>query len=128
MNLMDLNYTQGLKRVLTSGHSEAVRHNNSVIMPEHFLLALMKEVDSEPFKLVERVSAGSSAYELQQELDREMFEASLAESGSQGTVSADKVTASDVANRIIRLSVLEARMLKSEVVDRSEERRVGKEC
>ncbi len=117
MNLMDLNYTQGLKRVLTSGHSEAVRHNNSVIMPEHFLLALMKEVDSEPFKLVERVSAGSSAYELQQELDREMFEASLAESGSQGTVSADKVTASDVANRIIRLSVLEARMLKSEVVD-----------
>ena len=74
---MDINFSQTLKQLLMASRNEAVRHNNPYIMPEHLLLALMSDVNGEAFRMVETASTGTSAYELQQSLDKAMFEAAL---------------------------------------------------
>ena len=113
---MDTNFSQPLKQLLFAGRAEAVRHNNPYIMPEHLLLALLADVKGHAFQMIETASTGSSAYELYQSLDKAMYEMSLeqgAEGGRPAPVTTDSVMVSDLVNRIIKLSVLEARMLKS---------------
>ncbi len=106
---MDINFSKGLKDVLDKSRNEAIRHNSKSINPEHLLLALISDSDGKSFHLIEKASKGYSAYELQQALDNEIYDL---------TASAQtELTVSDLSNRLIKLSVLEARMLKSEVVD-----------
>ncbi|MCM1518319.1 MAG: ATP-dependent Clp protease ATP-binding subunit [Pseudoflavonifractor sp.] len=69
----------------------------------------MKNADTKAFSLLERaMKDGYTVYDLRSELDGALYEAPS---------SSDDLTVSDLANRIIKLSVLEARMLKSNVVD-----------
>lgn len=114
---MDTNFSQTLKQLLFAGRNEAVRHNNPYILPEHLLLALLSDVNGEAFRMVETASTGTSAYELQQSLDKALYEAALEaprdESQAASPVTSETVMLSDLVNRIIKLSVLEARMLKS---------------
>ena len=113
---MDINFSNELKEVLSQSHQEAIRHNNKVITPAHLLLALMSASDDRPFKLIERASsADTSAYELKQALDTRLFESSL-DNGDGTPVSPSEVSVSDVTSRILKLSALESRMLKSGVV------------
>lgn len=113
---MDTNFTQDLKKALAESTRQAVRHNANVIQPEHLLMALLYEPEGKAFRLVERVASNSSAYELQQKLDQYLFEAA-AEHPVQSTEGTISISASDMSNRLIKLSVLEARMLRSESVD-----------
>ena len=48
---MESNFTPILKQILQAGLQEAMRHNSSIVMPEHLLLALLKEPSSTPFRL-----------------------------------------------------------------------------
>ena len=64
---------------------------------------------------MERATGSSSAYELQQRLDKYMFEAAIDSQSPQD--NPPSVSVSDIANRLIKLSVLEARTLKSDTVD-----------
>lgn len=113
---MDINFSNELKEVLSQSHQEAIRHNNRVITPAHLLLALLSASDDRPFKLIERASsADTSAYELKQALDTRLFESSL-DSGNDTPVTPAEVSVSDVTSRILKLSALESRMLKSGVV------------
>lgn len=106
---MDTNFSTDLKTVLDNSRIEAIRHNNKVIRPEHLLLSIMKNADSKAFSLLERaMKDGYTVYDLRSELDGALYESPS---------SSDDLTVSDLANRIIKLSVLEARMLKSNVVD-----------
>lgn len=113
---MDTNFSQTLKDLLLSGRNEAARHNSRHIKPEHLLLALMTNPASAPFRLIETASNGSSAYELRESLDRALWEADFDKAIDRGPVAPETITASDLSNRIIKLSVLEARLLKSETV------------
>lgn len=113
---MDINFSNELKEVLSQSHQEAIRHNNKVITPAHLLLALMSASDDRPFKLIEKASsADTSAYELKQALDTRLFESSL-DNGDDTPVTPAEVSVSDVTSRILKLSALESRMLKSGVV------------
>lgn len=106
---MDTNFSKDLKTVLDNSRSEAIRHNNKVIRPEHLLLSIMRNTDTKAFSLLERaMKDGYTIYDLRSELDGALYEAAS---------STDELTVSDLANRIIKLSVLEARMLKSNMVD-----------
>ncbi len=87
-----------------------MRHNNDIINPEHMFLAILGDTGSQVFSLLEKISRNVSVYQLRQQLDDSLFDASA------GRIGGD-VTASDLSNRLIKLSVLEARMLKSESVD-----------
>ncbi len=107
---MDINFTEQLKNILELSRQEAVRHNNDIINPEHMFLAILGDTGSQVFSLLEKISRNVSVYQLRQQLDDSLFDASA------GRIGGD-VTASDLRNRLIKLSVLEARMLKSESVD-----------
>lgn len=107
---MDINFTEQLKTVLELSRQEAVRHNNNIINPEHLILAILGDTGSTAFSLLEKISRNVSVYQLRQELDDSLFDATA------DRVIGD-VAASDLCNRLIKLSVLEARMLKSDSVD-----------
>ncbi len=111
---MDTNFSVSLKRALTDSRSQALKHNCGYIKPEHILLALMllpgREVETLLLRLISRETFNS----LLQELDNMSYEYDN-EAGKTGggTLSEDNVLAGDLANRIVKLSVLEARMLRS---------------
>lgn len=113
---MDTVYSQNFKEIINDTPRQAARHNNRYVMPEHLLLSLLNNTEGEPSHLIERVSKGVSAYELREALDTALFNAST-ESEYSGTVNLNDVSISDLTGRIIKLSVLEARMLKSNLVD-----------
>ncbi|WP_300811579.1 ATP-dependent Clp protease ATP-binding subunit [uncultured Duncaniella sp.] len=113
---MDTVYSQKFKEIINDTPKQAARHNNRYVMPEHLLLSLLNDTDGEPARLVDRSARGASAYELREALDTALFNAST-DGDYQGVVNINDVTLSDLTGRIIKLSVLEARMLKSNVVD-----------
>ena len=102
-------FSQQIPVLFDRSKREAIRHNNSVIGPEHFLLTMLSEIDSMEFKLIDRASQGRSAYELYRQLDDNIFDMTAS--------SPDKLSVSDLANRLVKLSMLEARILRhSEVL------------
>jgi len=113
---MDTVYSQKFKEIINDTPKQAARHNNRYVMPEHLLLSLLNDTESETSRLIERSAKGASAYELREALDRAMFNAS-SDAEYNGTVNINDVSISDLTGRIIKLSVLEARMLKSNLVD-----------
>jgi len=106
---MDINFSPELKAVLDLSRQEAIRHNNSIITPEHLMLALLAYTGSRVFTLLEKASRNVSVYQLRQELDSVLYNAEAP--------METEVVVSDLANRLVKLSVLEARMLRSSVVD-----------
>ena len=106
---MDTNFSNDIKVVLDNSRVVAVRHNNKTIRPEHLMLAIMQTSNSKAFALLERaLKTGYAIYDLRTELDSELHEAAT---------DSHELTVSDLANRIIKLSVLEARMLKCDEVN-----------
>lgn len=106
---MEINFSKELKNVLEVSRQEAARHNNSTITAEHLFLALLADTGSRVFSLLEKVSRNVSVYQLRQELDNALYDSTAPLTG--------EITVSDLSNRLIKLSVLEARMLGSDTVD-----------
>ena len=106
---MDINFSTELKNVLDLSRKEAIRHNNSTIGPEHLFLALLGDTGGRVFSLLEKVSRNVSVFQLRQELDDSLYDTSAPIAG--------EISVSDLSNRLVKLSVLEARMLHSNTVD-----------
>ncbi|MDE7145556.1 MAG: hypothetical protein K2O30_05340, partial [Duncaniella sp.] len=104
---MDTVYSQKFKEIINDTPKQAARHNNRYVMPEHLLLSLLDDTDSETSRLVERSAKGTSAHELREALDKALFNAS-SDAEYNGTVNINDVSISDLTGRIIKLSVLEA--------------------
>lgn len=105
---MDTIFSNELKHVIDQSRTEAIRHNNNVVTPEHMLMAIMSQSGSHAFQAIQQLIDADTMYQLRDTLDRSLF---------QGTAGVSNISVSDLANRIIKLSVLEAKMLKSEIVD-----------
>ena len=95
--------------MMAEARKQAQRHNNSVVEPAHLLLAALADRDGDAYAILGQAAQGRSIDELEAYLDNEIFELS-------GTGAAQP-TISDLATRITKLSSLEARMLKDEVVE-----------
>ena len=106
---METNFSNELKNVLDQSRIEAMRHNSATIKAEHILLAIMSQPDCHGFAAMQKIVGDHTLEQM-----RLSFTTSLFESPGQAT---EIKSVSDLANRIIKLSVLEARMLKSNVVD-----------
>ena len=106
---MNTIYTDQFKRVLEESQREAIRHNNRLVTPAHFLLALMRDTHGRPFKMIEKAADGVSAYQLLETLDGMLFD--------KNAESVREISVSDIANRIVKLSALESRLAGSEVID-----------
>lgn len=98
--------------ILDSCSEVAARHNSGAIAPEHLLLAILQAPTGAPLSLIDKVAVGTSAYSLQQELDLMLFEQNIGQTPQEGELGV-----SEIVNRIIKLSVLEARLLKSKIVE-----------
>lgn len=48
---MEINFSNEVKAVLENSRKEAIRHNNSIITPEHLFLALLADTGSRVFAL-----------------------------------------------------------------------------
>ena len=106
---MDTNFSNDLRLILDNSRVEAVRHNNKIIRPEHLMLSIMKNADSKAFSLLGRaLNENYSIQDLCLELDGVLYE---------NAHDSQDITVGDLANRIIKLSVLEARMLKNNEVN-----------
>lgn len=105
---MDNNFSTDIQRLLERSKKEALRHNNSSISPAHLLYAMLSDMDSVPAKLIEKAATTASAYELMQGLDEYLF--------NESTGPIKELSVSDLTNRIVKLSVLEARLMKTRTV------------
>lgn len=105
---MDANFSNELKTVLDQSQLEATRHNDNVIRAEHLLLAILSKHDSNAFRVLQRLLDDDTMYRLRDNLDNSLY---------KQRENTEGMGVSDLANRIIKLSVLEARMLKTNVVD-----------
>lgn len=107
---METKFTEGMQRLLADSQHIALSHRSSEITPAVLLMTSLDDMTSDAVKLLERVSRGKSVYELRSELEAYLFEHASNEPITQ-------VIVSDLTNRIVKLSVLEARLLKSPEVD-----------
>lgn len=106
---MDNNFSPDIHILLERSKREALRHNNSSITPAHLLAAMLSDTDSTPSHLIERATATASAYELKQKLDEYLF--------NESTGPITELSVSDLTNRIVKLSVLEARLMKATTIE-----------
>ncbi len=114
---MNLIFSKELNEVINDSSKVAATHNSRVIRPEHLLLAMINAPSGKILSIIDKASTSSSAYELGQELDRELFEMGISEQSSGNSDSSSEMTVSEMVNRLIKLSVLEARKLRSDKVD-----------
>lgn len=119
-NQMENNFSKELQKTLAESTMIALRENTDVIRPEHILLAVMNDMNGTGFRLIEKISVGCSAYELQQYLDQYIHERS-SDQGENRLMnltpgSETQVTVDELASRLIKLSFLEARMMRSKEV------------
>lgn len=106
---MELKFTPEYKNILERSRDEAIRHNSQEIEPIHLFLALTSDSSSKSYRLIESASTNYSISQLRNEID------SVAHCNSN--LTEENIITSPLAERIIKLSTLEARMLKSEYVD-----------
>ncbi len=106
---MENKFSDKFKLVMTEARQQAIRHNNPVIGPEHLLLAILSDAGGEAYVTIDSIVDGNRLAEMLAVLDESMFEIT-------GARNRD-VTLSDLTARISKLSILEARMLKDEVID-----------
>lgn len=114
--MMDIKFSRELEDIFVAAREKAARHNDSRLQPTHLLLAMLDDLNGPVAKTIDRIASGATAYSLAQELDSRMFEAALNESAT-ASVTVEQVTPTDLTQRVIKLSTLEARMLKSAIVE-----------
>lgn len=108
---MNLGFSNDYKLILENSRKEAIRHQNREIRPEHLLLALTEHPESKSFLLLKEATNDTSIYLLRSDLDNSIFENNVS------AYNPENVNASSLTERIIKLSSLEARMLRSDIVD-----------
>ena len=102
-------YTLGAQAVIDKLRQTCANHNNAAIMPAHLLLELSQS-DTRSAELMEAVVGASRLADLRSELDLALYEPSASE-GKDADYFNRTVTL------IIKLAIIEARYMKSQLVD-----------
>lgn len=103
-------FTPHLRQILEYSKEEAVRLNNNQIRPEHFILGIIK--DGEGIAVEALIRQGVNLNDLKNQI-----EWNLAEDKSGDIEVAEKNPLAREADRTLKLSQLEARMLKQNDID-----------
>ncbi|MDE5727854.1 MAG: ATP-dependent Clp protease ATP-binding subunit [Duncaniella sp.] len=113
---METSYSQKFKDIIRNSRVEASRYNSRFVLPEHMLLSMLKDSDGEPRRVMERAARNTDADQLLSGLTNSLL-AMASEAGGGAQLSPDDINMSDLSARIVKLSVLEARMMRSQEVD-----------
>ena len=106
---METNFSNDLRNVLDQSRVEALRHNSDTIKAEHLLLAIMSQPSCQGYIALQKILGKQNLEQLRLAFTTSLFQ--------PAAPAAEIKAVSDLANRIIKLSVLEARMLKSNTID-----------
>ncbi|MCM1021558.1 MAG: ATP-dependent Clp protease ATP-binding subunit [Muribaculum sp.] len=106
---METNFSNDMRHVLDQSRVEALRHNSDIIKAEHILLAIMSQPSCQGCVALQKLVGDEVLEQMRLSLTTSLFEVAAPTTEIRAV--------SDLANRIIKLSVLEARMLKSNIVD-----------
>ncbi|MDE6418202.1 MAG: ATP-dependent Clp protease ATP-binding subunit, partial [Duncaniella sp.] len=112
---METTYSQKFKDIIRNSRVEASRYNSRYVLPEHLLLSMLRDTDGEPRRIVGRAARNTDADQLLAGLTNSLL-SMASETGGQ-PMQPDDINMSDLSARIVKLSVLEARMLRSQIVD-----------
>jgi ATP-dependent Clp protease ATP-binding subunit ClpC len=105
---MEKNYSKRFNDILGFSKEEAERTGYNQIIPEHLLLGIIREGSGRAIDAISHI--GSDIKKIKKSVDEKII---LKNSPAPtGEIDADKST-----NRILKLSVLEARLLSSDEVD-----------
>lgn len=96
--------SKNAKEVLAACTAIALEHHTPIIGPEHIMLALLTEPKRRIAMLLNSLADQPTVERLEAGLHRHLYE-----SGEYRPLSESEITVSDLASRIVRLSVLEAR-------------------
>lgn len=102
-------YTQSAHELIDRLRSQCASHNNSTIMPAHLLLEL-SEPGTRSCELMERLVGSDKMAQLRRGLDEALYEPDADE-------GRDPAYYNRLVTLIIKLAILEARYLKSPLVD-----------
>lgn len=107
---MKNNYSKRLIDVIEYGREEALRLLNSYIGPEHLMLGLIRDGEGKAIQILQELEINAS--EIKKQIEQEI----------KNTIDSEEVTQQEIAitkttERVLRMSMLEARMFKDAETD-----------
>ena len=109
-DFMNNQFTQRVSDVIQYSKEEANRLRNTCIAPEHLLLGLIREGEGKAVHILE------SLYVNLQKV-KETLEEELRMYSDMSDTYSDNITFNNQASKILKMSILEARFLKSQIAD-----------
>ncbi|MDE6452752.1 MAG: ATP-dependent Clp protease ATP-binding subunit [Muribaculaceae bacterium] len=109
---MENKFSSEIQRILDESRKQAMSHGSSTIRPSHVLMAMLSDASGRPARTIAEVADADLAT-LCRRLDEHLYE----EAADDGGRSAGNLTVAEITNRIIKLSMLEARMLKDTQIE-----------
>ena len=106
MKSMSNSYSKRMNDVIEAGREEASRLQNGYIGPEHLMLALLREGDGNAIRILHGFQANLT--QIKQDIELEI--SNTVDDTAPGDIAVTKS-----AERVLRISMLEARLFKSDV-------------
>ena len=106
---MTENYSELLKQVLQYSKEEATRLGNDYIGPEHLLLGIIRDGDNRAIDALQRGS-NLDVMTIKSQLEKRIRR------NEQLTFGANDISLNDTSNSVLRLSILESRLMRAQSV------------
>jgi ATP-dependent Clp protease ATP-binding subunit ClpC len=107
---MDSNFSPKVKEIISYSREEALRLGNDFIGTEHLLLGLIREGDGLALKVLQSIQV--DLFELRKEL-----ELAIKDKNNKPLANINSLPLTKQAEKVIRITVLEAKALKSATVE-----------
>ena len=107
---MNNQFTQRVSDIIQYSKEEACRLRNSKIGPEHLLLGIIRNGEGKAFDILRSLYVDLSHL-------KDRLETLLKEEAEKESFSEEKVDFTDKASRILKMSLLEARLMKTTITD-----------
>jgi ATP-dependent Clp protease ATP-binding subunit ClpC len=109
-NYMDSNFSPKVKEIISYSREEALRLGNDFIGTEHLLLGLIREGDGMALKVLQTMQV--DLFQLRKEL-----ELAIKDKNNKPLANINSLPLTKQAEKVIRITVLEAKALKSSTVE-----------
>ena len=107
---MDNNFSAQVKEIISFSREEALRLGNDFIGTEHLLLGLIREGENTAIKILKQLNV--DLYELRKEV-----ELAVKDKTGKNIANINSLPLTKQAEKVIRVTVLEAKALKSPLVE-----------
>ncbi|MDR1201385.1 MAG: ATP-dependent Clp protease ATP-binding subunit [Tannerellaceae bacterium] len=104
---MKNNYSKKLIEVITYSREEAARLQNGYIGPEHFMLGIIRDGESKAIEILHELNA--DIYDIKKKIEQDIRTSFEIEEVPENNIAISKTS-----ERVLRMSMLEARLFKSE--------------